>query len=375
MLKLLFKVLKYTFSLLIILLSVALIVRVILFKGPFQAPQSLSKSKIIDMHVHIAGLGYGQSGCFISEEMKKGYKFDYYLNAFGITREELAANGDQLLVQRMVETIAASKEVQGVVVLAMDGVINDKGELDKEKTQVYIPNDYVAGQVALYPSLYFGASINPYRKDALRRLERVKQQGAKLIKWIPNIQHIDPADNKLIPFYKKMKALEIPLLTHTGQERSFHSAIDEYADPKKLELPLSLGVTVIAAHIATTGDSENESNFQRILPLFDKYPNLYSDISSLTQINKLGFLEKAVKDSRLQGRLLYGSDFPLVNMILVSPYYFPLNLTIKQMRTISKMSNPWDRDIALKQLLGVPKDIFEKSAKILNIQLEVDIDD
>ena len=363
-----FKLLKTIFLLIIVLIPVALLIRMILFEGPIQAPQSLEKSVLIDMHVHIAGLGYGQSGCFISQEMKSGYKFDYYLKAFGVTRQEIETHGDQLLVQRMVETIRLSKNVQGVVVLAMDGVVNEKGELDKDKTQVYIPNEYVAEQVALYPSLYFGASINPHRKNALERLEVVKKQGAKLIKWIPNIQHIDPADKKLIPFYKKMLALELPLLTHTGQERSFHSAVDEYADPLRLELPLSLGVTVIAAHIATTGDSENESNYQRILPLFARYPNLYSDISSLTQINKLGFLQKALKDQRLQGRLLYGSDFPLVNMILVSPYYFPLNLTIEQMHRIAKISNPWDRDIALKRSLGVPSEVFENSARILNIQ-------
>ena len=127
-------------------------------------------------------------------------------------------------------------------------------------------------------------------------------------------------------------------------------------------------MTVIAAHIATTGDNEEESNFQRILPLFPFYPNLYADISSLTQINKPGYLVNALKDPRLKGRLLYGSDFPLVNMILVSPYYFPLNLTLKQMIAIADIDNPWDRDIALKQALGVPTEVFSSSARLFNIQ-------
>ena len=360
--------LKKIVPILIGIIITLLIVREMLFENIAISSTQQPNTPIIDMHVHVAGLGYGDSGCFVSDEMKQSYKFDYYLGAFGVTREELQISGDQLLVQRLANVISESKSVQGAVILAMDGVINTDGELDKSKTQVYIPNSYVAEQVAQYPSLYFGASINPHRKDALALLDKVKQQGAKLIKWIPNIQHIDPSDNKLIPFYKKMKVLGLPLLTHTGQERSFHSAIDEYADPKRLELPLSLGVTVIAAHIATTGESEEESNFQRILPMFSKYPNLYADISSLTQINKLGYLTNALKEPRLKGRLIYGSDYPLVNMILVSPYYFPLDLTFKQMYALSNIDNPWDRDIALKRALGVPETVFSAPAKIMGIR-------
>lgn len=354
---------------LICLLSTGLITREMLFEGAKQSPERFSKSSIIDMHVHTAGLGYGESGCFISEEMKGSYKFDYYLSAFGVTRKEIEAQGDQIVVQRIAKTIDEAENVHAAVVLAMDGVINDQGELDKEKTQVYIPNDFVAKETARYPSLYFGASINPYRKDSLAQLEKVKRQGAKLIKWIPNIQHIDPADKRIIPFYKKMKALGLPLLSHTGQERSFASAIDEYADPKKLELPLSLGVTVIAAHIATTGEIEDESNFHRIMPLFAKYPNLYADISSLTQVNKLGYLNKAIKTPVLKGRLIYGSDYPLVNMILVSAFYFPLNLTFREMYEISGIDNPFDRDVALKQALGVSSTVFFDSSRLLNITL------
>lgn len=330
-------------------------------------PNPLPTTPIIDMHIHTAGLGYGNSGCFVSEALKESYKFDYYLNAFGTTQAEIAEHGDKLVIQRIADMLQASKYVDGAVILAMDGVINAQGELDKEKTQVYIPNDYVATETARYPELYFGASINPYRHDALERLDIVKNQGAKLIKWIPNIQHIDPSDEKIIPFYEKMKALGLPLLSHTGQERSFDEAIDEYGDPMRLTLPLSLGVTVIAAHIATTGESEEQNNYERILPLFEKFPNLYTDISSLTQINKLGTLETALKEPRLKGRLLYGSDFPLVNMVLVSPYYFPTNLTFKQMRDIAKITNPLDKDIKLKQALGVPTEVFSKSAVLLNI--------
>lgn len=356
---------KNAFLLIVILLISLALLRLAFFRGPFLPPSKLPQTPILDMHAHVAGLGYGGSGCFISDHLRHGYKFGYFLNAFAVTEANIAAHGDQFLIKKVAQRVAASKHVQGAILLALDGVINNEGELDKEKTQIYIPNDYLARETAKYPSLYFGASINPYRQDALQRLEKVKAQGAKLIKWIPNIQEIDPADTQLIPFYKKMKALGLPLLTHTGQERSFGDAIDRYGDPRRLELPLALGITVIAAHMATTGENHGEENYQRILDLFQKYPNLYSDISSLTQINKLGYLQKALTEPRAKGRLLYGSDSPIINMVLVSAWYFPLNLTVKQMWEIEQIENPWDRDIALKHALGVPTAVFARSAKLL----------
>jgi hypothetical protein len=101
--------------------------------------------------------------------------------------------------------------------------------------------------------------------------------------------------------------------------------------------------------------------------MFVEYPNLYADISSLTQINKLGYLNRALADPRVKGRLLYGSDFPLINMVLVSAYYFPLNLKLDQMMTINNIENVWDRDVELKQALGVQSDVFARTSRILNL--------
>ncbi len=82
----------------------------------------------------------------------------------------------------------------------------------------------------------------------------------------------------------------IPLLTHTGKESSFVGAKDSLCDPFRLELPLKLGLTVIAAHVGTPGKNHGQENFERALIMLGRYPNLYADISSLTQINKLRYL-------------------------------------------------------------------------------------
>ena len=320
---------------------------------------------LLDMHVHTAGIGAGGSGAFVNREMGESWRFPFYLRAFGVTQAEIEAHGDSLVIARISAQIAASQRVRQAVVLALDGVVDAAGQLHREATQVYVPNAFVARQVARYDNLCFGASINPYRHDAIERLRQAHADGALLLKWIPNIMAIDPADEAIRPFYRELVALDLPLLTHAGQERSFASAQDEFGDPRRLALPLSMGVTVIAAHIATTGENEGEDNFQRILPMFKRHPNLYTDISSLTQINKRNYLQQALAVPGLDQRLLYGTDWPLQFFPLVSPYYHLDHIGTGAAKAVAAIDNTWDRDVALKEALGVPAHVFARSAALL----------
>ena len=316
------------------------------------------EKSIIDIHCHTAGIGAGGSGCFVSPALRRSWKYRIYLRAFGVTEKELLEHGDALVLRRISEELTRSRRVAKAVVLAMDGVVGEDGALDREKTEIYIPNEFVAAQTRLYPNLLFGASINPYRSDALQRLEQAAESGAVLVKWLPSIQHIDPADPRLAPFYLKLKELGLPLLTHTGEESSFTWTRDELGDPERLRLPLSLGVTVIAAHAASNGRNGGERNHDRFLRLCREYPNLYADISALTQMNRVGHLGRILKHRELQGRLLYGTDMPLPNTGIVSPYAFMLRLSPRRLLAISRIANPWDRDVALKEALGVGADIL-----------------
>ena len=320
---------------------------------------------ITDIHVHVAGLGYGGSGCFIGQEMRDNFRFPFYLKALGVSEELIQKEGDSILFKKLSANISSSKTIKQAVVLAMDAYVSNTGELDKKNTHIYVPNTYVKQETDKYSNLLYGASINPNRKDAIQRLQQAKKDGALLVKWIPSIMNIDPADQKHIPFYQAMKELNIPLLTHTGMEKSFASAKDELADPMRLQLPLSLGVKVIAAHIATTGKSQGEDNFQRILKMFDSYPNLYADISSLTQINKLNFLKKALADSRLKGRLLYGTDWPLQFFPIISPWYHINHMSLADAWEASGIKNQWDRDVAIKVALGVDKATLLNNNRLL----------
>jgi len=333
------------------------------YLGPY-LPVREAPAGITDMHCHVAGIGAGGSGALVSERLRRGPRFALYLRAFGVTAAELEKHGDDLLPARISEMAERSRFVNKVVILALDGAIGPGGELDAARTEVYVPNEFAAAAAARHPNLLFGASVNPYRKDALARLRRAKEQGAVLLKWIPSIMGIDPADPALAPFYKELVRLGLPLLTHAGQERSFSAARDELGDPERLRLPLKLGVTVIAPHIASTGVYDGERSTDRLARLMKEFPDLYSDISSLTQANKPRYLEEALTRPEFSGRLMYGSDFPLINTPLISPARYYRRVPPRTLLKIIFTRNPLDRDVLLKQHLGVPPEIFALSGKL-----------
>ena len=338
-----------------------------LFRGPSRSPEPLPIAPILDMHCHLAGLGAGGSGCFVSEQLRRSWKVGFYFRSFGVSRRELEQQGDALCGDRLSAMLGQSRHVGRAVVLAMDGAVDDRGNLDTSRTEFYVPNEFVAALAVRHMNLLIGASINPYRPDALARLDRAAADRAVLVKWLPSIQLIDPADERLAPFYRRMAELRLPLLVHTGAEHSFTWSKDEFADPARLRLPLSLGVTVIAAHAAWPVHHDGQRDVDRLASLMREYPNLYADISSLTQINKLGALREVLRRPEFCGRLVYGTDFPLINMPIVSPWFFPLDLTLRQRWQISRIRNPWDRDVALKQALGVPADVFTRAERLLRL--------
>ena len=333
---------------------------------PYRAVEPIPDG-IVDMHCHIAGIGAGGSGCFISPKLRDNWRFNIYLRAFGVTRQEVEAKGDALIGEKVSASLAQSRFVSAAIILALDGVVDADGRLDTNRTEVYFPNEFVAQLCAAHTNLLFGASVNPYRTDAIERLVWAKNHGAVLVKWIPPIMAINPDDPKLIPFYKKMVELKLPLLCHTGEEKSFSHADDSFGDPEKLRLPLSQGVTVIAAHIASSETFQGERGPDRLARLMREFPNLYSDISALTDLNKPGYLREALTKPEFAGRLVYGTDFPLINTALNSPWYW-LRLSLKQKLEIVRTKNPWDGDVMLKHDLGVPTEIFARPAKMFKAE-------
>ncbi len=323
---------------------------------------------IIDLHCHVAGIGAGGSGCHVAPRLRRNWRYGVYLRAFGVTAAELESRGDDLVFDRLAEKLGQSQLVAAAVILSLDGAVDERGELDLERTEVYVPGEWVARQTRRHSNLLYGASVNPRRRDALERLEQAAAGGAVLVKWLPPIQGLDPADPRFVPFYRKLADLGLPLLVHTGAERSFTDGGQHLGDPQRLRPALETGVTVIAAHVATTGCSEGECNMERLLAMLPDHPNLFADISSLTQLNKLVYLPRLLRRPEAFSRLLYGTDMPLLQTPLVSPWYFLPRIGWRKVRELQGVANPWDRDVRLKLALGVPPEVFTRGAALLKAE-------
>ncbi len=264
------------------------------------ASAATTKPGLLDMHTHVACLtnrterdGDPGDECMVSQEMRDDFKFKDYLKAFNVTKEQLIEHPFATF-DSLVARLSESTRVSRSVVLGIDAWVDRQtGKIVPEKTQLYVPNSFVLEGIRRPESrglFYYGPSINPYRRDAIARLEQAKRDGAVLIKWIPNTMNIDPADPAIEPFYEKLKELELPLLVHTGDEATFHWADNALADPVRLEKPLDMGVTIIAAHVATSGKNDGEKNYERLRTLFEKpqYRDLlFADISATTQFNRV----------------------------------------------------------------------------------------
>jgi len=325
----------------------------------------MQQTPVIDIHCHGAGIGAGLSGCRIGHRMRRSWKFRYYLKAFGVSVRELEREGDMLVPQRLSAQLAASTSVHQAVLFALDGALDTRGQLDDDRTELYIPNHFIGEACRRYPNLLFGASIHPRRQDAIERLDRVIDTGAVLKKWLPSIQGIDPADRTLIPFYRALADRRLPLLSHTGEEESFTWADNALADPDRLRLPLEQGVTVIAAHCASNGRNGGQRNFDRFLNLMKQFPNLHGDISALTQINRPGHLQRMLQYPEYHDRLHYGTDMPLPRTGLTSPWFQLGRLPFSTIRRLAALDNPWDQDLQLKLALGLPPGVLHNTRRLL----------
>jgi predicted TIM-barrel fold metal-dependent hydrolase len=322
---------------------------------------------LLDMHCHTAGIGHCGSGAWVSSELRKSWKFPLYLRIFETSLRHLQEHGDRHVLDAIARRIEQSVYVDDAVILAMDAPHTEAGVPDPSAGELHVCNRWLGQTLKEYPQLHFGASVHPARRDALEELRWSKEHGAVLLKWLPNIQGIDPSREAYREFYQTLVELDLPLLTHVGAEDSFSRADDRLGDPRLLRLPLECGVRVIAAHVASSGKTDGRPNIEHLLEMMPHYPNLVADISTLTQTNRVKHLPTVLNDPRLRGRMLFGTDHPLTNTPLVSPLQYPLRLTLAQLWDLWRTRNPWDRSVKLKAALGVPPEVFTASRDFLRV--------
>ena len=169
------------------------------------------------MHCHLGGLGTDGSGISANRSFRRGLVLPFILRLLKVKKGDLV-HADRLYVERLAQWVRESKSIDRAVALAFDGRWRD-GELDRAHSALVVPNDWSRDAARANPdALLYGASVNPERPDALDELDRVADEGAVLVKWLPNVMGFDPGDARFKAFYRKLAELRLPLLSHCGME-------------------------------------------------------------------------------------------------------------------------------------------------------------
>lgn len=317
----------------------------------------------IDMHVHLAGVGTGNSGCWISPGFQKRHTFRLLRMWHGITREQLRDSVDQDWVDRVAGMIRES-ELDCAVVLGFDGAYDDRGEFDTGRSQLMIPASWVFEACRRHPGVLLpGPSINPHRADALDRLEECIEGGAVLIKWLPSAQGIDPASPGIAPFYRRLAEVRLPLLVHAGGgEMTFREIAPERKDLALLRAPLEAGVPVICAHSGTRVALSRDPDQSALLrTMLEEFPHLWVDNSGMSNPSRFAYLPRLARDPLIRSRTLYGSDFPVPS----HAFYFTRQLGPRRVWELDRVRNPFDRDVGIKRALGYPERTLTRAEKVL----------
>src|SRR4051812_18102165 len=235
---------------------------------------------ILDCHVHICATTPGHG--WMSDRLQKSLAFRFMRWRLGIKGYDEAT--ERQLEAKLIETVNQTTLLDAAVVLAFDAVHDRDGRLDEANTHLYVTNDYVIELAKRHPKMLFGASVHPYRKDAVQEVERCVARGAVLLKWLPVVQDFDPSDERCFPLYEALAHHRLPLLCHTGGERSLPSRNKAVADPALLVPALQRGVTVIAAHCGTRDRLLSPDYVPTFVRLAKEHENLYGDTAALNSV-------------------------------------------------------------------------------------------
>ena len=313
-----------------------------------------------DVHMHLVGSGCHSSGCWLHPKLRNRYTIKALQWMQGISNKQLDHDLDDFWALRLSKLVLESPLSYGVI-LGFDGCYQH-GQLDKKKSQLIVPDDWVFKVCKNFPNLLPGPSINPHSHNALERLDMCIEKGAVLIKWLPSVQLIHPEDPKHLAFYKKLAQAKLPLLVHCGGERTFKSLDPKLNHLSLLSKALEQGVTVICAHSATPviGSGE-EDQIPLLVTLLKRYANLWVDNSGLCNPGRFLNLPKLTQFPIILERTLYGSDWPVPS----NSFYYLRSLGFKKVWEMELEKNLIARDLRLKLTFGYPQEIVSRAQNIL----------
>ncbi len=297
------------------------------------ALRGLDATKLWDCHVHLVGTGDG-----VDPEVWANPALDslwhpykalqkrFYMNASCVDDGQRA---NEIYIERLLALLNAIPELH-LMLLAFDYNHDEGGRRRPDLSTFYIANAYARATAARHPRLEWICSVHPYREDAVEALKWSAAKGARAVKWLPPAMGMDPSSPRCDPFFEAMRELDLPLLTHGGDELAAKGGgHEEYGNPLLLRRALDHGVRVVVAHCASLGNGldlrhsgkvkPKVRNFELFMemmrdPAYEKL--LYGDLSATTQNNRAPeALQTLLTADDLHDRLLNGSDYPLSGIL------------------------------------------------------------
>lgn len=276
-------------------------------------------------------------------------------------------------------------------IMAMDGVYDATGTLDKEETIGFVSNRYMVTLVkclndkiaasGMFTQNRFVAvgSINPMQstvghgmkmrdfkilKDEIQYLE---ENDVQFIKWRPATMDFDPA---LVSdeFYLALRDARIGILTHTGSSAGIHvnEKKNGYASPARLKDAVDLGVTVVMLHTGRKGPEEGRAYSDIALEMLKDNPDkpLFGEVSVVPYGKTYPLMNSIIKNAENgKMRFVNGSDYSaMAAWYVVGPSLDDLEtsgwITTKDKEGLIEIFkyNPLLFDFVLKRTMATPKD-------------------
>jgi hypothetical protein len=279
-------------------------------------------------------------------------------------------------------SLAGSVELDAVVLLALDAVYTSTHTPEEIRTDLWVPNTYLAVRIEALNTRFkneshnkrflLGASVHPFRLDWEAKLDEALALGAVLLKLIPSVQVVDLAEVDKA-FWKKLAEAKLPLLLHVGAEYAFpegrrNPQLDHI---DKVRYPLDQGVTVIAAHGASPvfpGDPDYTEPLAELMRTYNSNGavRLWTDTSALPMATRVGAVKKILRLIPEQ-YMLHGSDFPVpTDPIAYNPLDFP-DMNWKSFVEVLRLHNHLDQDVQIKRLIGFSETILTAAERVLRL--------
>jgi hypothetical protein len=320
---------------------------------------------VLDMHVHLAGLGQGGTGCFMAPPRFNALLSRFLRLKLGIYGADRAGWVDQAYYERLERDVVAARAaglVHGAVIFAHDRIYDESGDPAAVGQEVYVPNAYAFACARKSSGLFMpAASVHPYRRDAVEETSRWIEAGAAAVKWLPNSQGMDPRHPLSRRIYRLLAERRVPLIVHTGGEHTVRILRPELGDPNILVPALDAGVTVIMAHCGTRSGWSDPNWMTDFMVLARKYPNCYGDTSAFCTPGRARWLPRFLREEGLAEKLAHGSDYP----VPPTPWWMLGQLGPGRAWGLGRVWSFLERDVRIKRALGLPEVVFENPARLV----------